>query len=67
MSNYCTGCGEKEPVCYCNYDYGDDSLNICFNCGGSFSTEEMYFCDDKSEYDCDFCINCYPVKIKETE
>ena len=29
---------------------------MCVNCGGGFSSKEMYF---DTEYDCDLCSDCY--------
>ena len=42
----------------------DEMEYMCVNCGGGFSREDMCF---DTDYDCDFCIDCYDRTINKGE
>ena len=62
-NKHCNDCGEL--VQYDGHDCEDYNTDrngekmkeyMCANCGGGFSSKEMYF---DTEYDCDLCSDCY--------
>ena len=49
---------KKIPVLWSDENY------MCVNCGGDFPRDEMCF---DTDYDCDFCQDCYDRAINKEE
>lgn len=70
--SYCLICGEKindEESIYC-YHHEDDDCR-CAECGGHYSEDELYYCEDTHDYRCPdhsfYCDRCGCSYSTETE